>query len=143
MARTTIAPDTPTRRSGSWRRTRAMSQAPLASRPSAVPLILAALVFLSPGVAPAKDKEIDPSYLAMKDCPSEPGCAALILLDETELSNDSAQARVSHHRLIKVFTEEGISKYSDVDLYAEVGSDDIRNLAGRTILPDGTILPLK
>src|SRR5262249_9728702 len=111
------------------------TEAPPATRPFVLMSLLALLTFLTPGSLPAKDKEIDPSYLAMKDCPSEPGCAALILLDETELSNDSAQARVSHHRLIKVFTEEGISKYADVEVYAEVGSDDIRNLAGRTILP--------
>jgi len=91
----------------------------------------------------AKEKEIDPSFISLKDCPDEPGCPALILMDQTELSNEKLQARLSKRQMIKVFTEEGIQKYSDVEVSAVVGGDDIRNLSGRTILPDGSIVPLK
>src|SRR6267142_4214344 len=106
-------------------------------------LVFAALSGAIGGPAIAKDKDIDPNFLAMKDCPNEPSCPALILLDQTELSNEGQQARNSHRQMIKVFTQEGIDKYSDVDVTALVGGDDIRNLDGRTILPDGAVLQLK
>jgi len=36
-------------------------------------------------------KAIDSNYLSITDCPNEPGCPALVLPDETELSNASAR----------------------------------------------------
>src|SRR5437867_703841 len=96
-------------------------------RPACLALTLFA--FTVPFTVRAKDLDIDPSFLTIKDCPSEPGCAALVLMDETELNNEKLQARLSRRRLVKVFTAEGISEYSDIEVAAVVGDDSIRNLS--------------
>ncbi len=85
---------------------------------------------------------IEPAHLSMTDCPTEPGCPALILLDEWELNNESNRTRYSTRRLTKVFTSEGIDEHAQVEVSAAVGGIEVRNLSGRTILPDGTTVKL-
>jgi hypothetical protein len=112
-------------------------------RPAIFALLPILVAFLCPGLSRGKDKDIDPNFFAINDCPGEPGCPALVLLEETELSNEKLQARLTQRKLIKVFNEVGIMKYSDVQVAAIVGFDDIRDLAGRTILPNHETIPLR
>ncbi len=87
-------------------------------------------------------KDIDPLHLSMKDCPEEPGCPAVILLDDHELNNEGNRTRYSTRRLIKVFTRDGIDEYSQVEVPGVVGGREVRNLSGRTILPNGKVVKL-
>ncbi|HEY3175568.1 MAG TPA: hypothetical protein VGK94_07375 [Candidatus Polarisedimenticolia bacterium] len=85
---------------------------------------------------------IDPNHLALTDCPGEPGCPALVLLYDVELDNAPDHPRVSRRRIIKVFTQEGIDRYTDLEINEPAADMDVMNLAGRTILPDGRVIPL-
>lgn len=120
-------------------------------------LILSALALsatLAPALAFAQTKFIDPSpdELAMTSLPGYPGVAAVILNRE-EMDYDEGHVTSKYQR-IKILTEEG-KKYADVELpYLttltttdhfnngfrgnEKSLDDIQ---GRTIHPDGTIIP--
>src|SRR5262245_51826900 len=102
-----------------------------------------ALVCAAAGSPARAAKGIDPSYLSLTDCPMMSGCPALILLDETEFSNEGSRTKYARKQLIKVFTQEGIDRFSDVEVKAQSGGWDVRNLEGRTILPDGSEIPLK
>jgi len=104
-------------------------------------LVLSGLGLMS-GPIEAKDKDIDAEYLALKDCPDEPGCPAIYLLDETVLNDDLPHPKLSRRLMIKVFTADAIDEYADVEVQSVAGSIDIRGLSGRTILPDGTVIPL-
>jgi len=87
-------------------------------------------------------EKVTDEHRDIKDCPSEPGCAALILLDERELNNESGRSKYTSRRLIKFFTAEGIEEYGQIDTYAVIGGREVRNMKGRTLLPDGTELRL-
>jgi hypothetical protein len=88
--------------------------------------------------------------LAMKDLPGYPGAAAVVLYRE-EITKDDLHV-VQHYDRIKVLTEEG-KKYANVELrYVSTtdegsdlyyGGDDktLGEIVGRTIHPDGTIIP--
>lgn len=104
---------------------------------------LSVLALAALGSSVLASKEIDPALLSLTDCPMMPGCPALILLDETEFSNEGSRTKYARKQLIKVFTQEGIDTYSDVEVKAQSGGWDVRNLEGRTIQPDGTSIPLK
>jgi hypothetical protein len=98
-------------------------------------VVLLALGFLSPAAHAAAD--LDPALIATPDCPSEPGCPALILRDEMQVNNQYSLASMSFRRAIKVFTPEGVARWSNVTATAIAGQFNIRNLGGRTILPGG------
>jgi hypothetical protein len=91
--------------------------------------------------APTKEE------LAMTSLPGYPGVAAVVLFRE-ELTRDDLHV-VQHYDRIKVLTEEG-KKYANVELgyvstsgdYEWSGDDKtLGSIAGRTIHPDGTIIP--
>ena len=99
-------------------------------------------------VCPAGPAQAAPASAAaghadLEDCPDEPGCPAIILLDERELNNESGRTRYTAHRVIKFFTERGIDEYGQVDTSAVVGGYEVRNMEGRTIRPDGSEIKLK
>jgi hypothetical protein len=101
------------------------------------------LILMAAGAARARAADrIDPAYLAMKDCPGQPGCAAIVLLDDQEFNHESNRSRYRVHRMIKVFTDEGVQRHSDVTAPSVIGGFDVRNLQGRTILPDGSEIKL-
>ncbi len=85
---------------------------------------------------------VDPSHLALADCPGEPGCPAVVLLDETVIDNRKLQARSSRRRVVKVFTAEGIAEHADVHVTETIGYEMVNHLSGRAFLPDGTVIPL-
>jgi hypothetical protein len=84
---------------------------------------------------------ISPADLALKDNPKEPGANAMILYRESVLDTrttfsdgDTDQEYVR----IKVFTQEG-TKEGHVEIQYDKSWESIPYIAGRTILPDGTI----
>ena len=89
-----------------------------------------------------------PEELAMKELPGYPGAPAVVLYRE-EITKDDLHV-VQHYDRIKVLTEEG-KKYANVELnfistsdegYGGFGDDKkLGEIVGRTIHPDGTIIP--
>ena len=107
------------------------------------------VLFLMPWFAKASDGFSAPTQeeLALKEVPGFPGAPAIILYRE-EITNDSKQS-VLHYERIKVLTEEG-KRYANVQLtFASLTGDgwkagdnlNIDSIAGRTIEPDGRIVP--
>ena len=84
---------------------------------------------------------IPPQDLALKDNPKEPGADAMILYREAVL--DTRKANVSgdsdeEYVRIKIFTQAG-TKQGHVEIPYNKSWETIPYIAGRTILPDGTI----
>ncbi len=87
-----------------------------------------------------------PEELAMTSLPGFPGAPAVILFRE-EITNADLHS-VQHYERIKVLTEKG-KEYANVELrfFSSTGYDDfaddkqVTDIAGRTIHPDGTIIP--
>lgn len=104
---------------------------------------LCAMLGVFAGSSPVAAAEaVTDEHRDIKDCPSEPGCPALILLDVRELNNESGRTKYTSRRLIKFFTADGIEKYGQIDTYAVIGGREVRNMKGRTLLPDGSELRL-
>ncbi|HEY4009929.1 MAG TPA: DUF3857 and transglutaminase domain-containing protein [Acidobacteriaceae bacterium] len=83
----------------------------------------------------------------MTSLPGYPGAAAVVLFRE-QITNDDSHATYFHER-VKILTEDG-KKYANVELpytkssgeWGWIGNDrDISEISGRTIHPDGTIVP--
>ncbi len=84
---------------------------------------------------------VSPEDLALKDNPKEPGADAMILYREVVV--DARKANVSGDSLeeyvrIKIFTQAG-TKYGHIVIPYDQSFETIPYVAGRTILPDGTI----
>lgn len=88
-----------------------------------------------------------PEELAMTALPGYPGAAAVVLYRE-EITKDDLHS-VSHYDRIKILTDEG-KKYANVELsYVSTSNtnegmgDDktVESILGRTIHPDGTVIP--
>jgi hypothetical protein len=91
--------------------------------------------------APSKDE------LAMTSLPGDPGAAAVVLYRE-EITSDDDHATFFYDR-IKILTDEG-KKYANVEIKYDSYNGDwgwersgrkVGDIVGRTIHPDGTILP--
>jgi|SRR5690348_17066394 len=108
-----------------------------------IPLITLATVVtlcvLLPRGTSAADEwlPVNPADLALKDNPASPGSHAMILYRE-EYTN-SSEAFYTEYMRIKVFTEEG-KKYGDVEIPFLKGVSDVKDVRGRTIRPDGSIV---
>ncbi|MDW5264803.1 MULTISPECIES: DUF3857 domain-containing protein [Acidobacteriaceae] len=106
-------------------------------------VFFAALLILSSPLARA-DKWMTPTpeELSMTSQPEVPGAAAVYLYRE-EITEDNMHVLHVYERL-KVLTESG-KKYANVELgYSssfDNGSISIEEIEGRTIHPDGTIIP--
>jgi hypothetical protein len=83
---------------------------------------------------PALSKE----DLALNDNPANPGSAAMIL--ERQVYTDDEKRLQTEFVCIKVFTEAGRS-YADVEIPYVVKSTSVENIRGRTLQPDGSIVP--
>lgn len=80
-----------------------------------------------------------PAELKMTSDPAAPDAPAVYLFRE-EIVDDT----LHYHRVyarIKILTEKGKETYSDVELPYERGVSSINAIEGRTIQPDGTIVP--
>jgi hypothetical protein len=92
-------------------------------------------------------KPIPPEDLALKDNPDDPGAPAMILYREEEIHGD--QGTETAYMRIKILTEAG-RKYADIRLAVADPWEDspfwapdvsIDEIQGRTIHPDGSIIP--
>lgn len=115
---------------------------------------LAALALCVTAIAPAafaqtKFADATPDELAMTSLPGYPGVAAVVLNRE-QITKDDMHS-VSHYERIKILTEDG-KKYANVELAfvstnADFSPDNngddktLEDIQGRTIHPDGTVIP--
>ncbi len=85
--------------------------------------------------------------LAMTSLPGQPGAPAVVLYPE-EITNDDAHATYFYER-VKILTEEG-KNYANVEVNYDSFTGDwgwersdrkVGDIVGRTIHPDGTIVP--
>jgi hypothetical protein len=76
--------------------------------------------------------------LALKDNSADPGSAAMIL--ERQVYTDDEKRLQTEWIRIKVLTEAGRS-YADVQIPYRVKNTSIEDIRGRTVRPDGTVIP--
>jgi len=89
------------------------------------------------------EQEFSPEkFISLTDCPGEPGCPALILLDETTLDNTFDHAHLSRRRVVKLFTQAGVDGFADLDFRQSGDAWTVPTLTGRTLLPDGTSIAI-
>jgi len=102
------------------------------------PAICLALVAF-PLLASAQFQEPSKEELAMTADPQTPGAAAIYLNIE-EICNDPLHFQ-SHYARIKVLTEKA-KELATVEVPYLRGNFKITGIRGRTIHPDGTVIPL-
>jgi hypothetical protein len=102
------------------------------------------LMFLSaaaavPAIAATPWTDPTPAELKMTSDPAAPNASAVYLFRE-----ETVDDRLHFHRLyarIKILTEKGKEDYSNIEIPYEPGMSNIRDVEGRTIHADGTIVP--
>ncbi len=101
----------------------------------------AALIFavMSPVLVCAQFQPPNPDELKMTSDPKAPGADA-VYFDINEVGNDPMHYQSTYAR-IKVLTEKG-KELATVELPYLRGSFKIEDIKGRTIHPDGTVIPL-
>ncbi|MGB7264514.1 MAG: DUF3857 and transglutaminase domain-containing protein, partial [Terracidiphilus sp.] len=101
----------------------------------------AALFFaaLSPILVFAQFQQPTDEELKMTSDPKAPGAAA-VYLDIEEIANDPMHYQ-SYYARIKVLSEKG-KELATVNLPYLKGQDKVTDIKGRTIQPDGTVIPL-
>jgi Domain of Unknown Function with PDB structure (DUF3857)/Transglutaminase-like superfamily len=92
-------------------------------------------------------KPIDPAHLSLKNSTVEKEADAEGLFWEVRIDdNPEGDLIFTHYLRVKVFTERGRESQSKIDLpYGNIygGETKIKDIAGRTIKPDGSIVELK
>jgi Domain of Unknown Function with PDB structure (DUF3857)/Transglutaminase-like superfamily len=106
------------------------------------------LVFLSSlSVTRAIDwKPVDPADLALKSPRVDPAADAEALFWDMWIADEAANNQYpfttySHYLRIKIFTDRGVKRFGTVDIEYH-GKENITEIAGRTIRPDGSIQEL-
>lgn len=116
--------------------------------------VLCSLALVSAMLGPIASRAQEPSFiaptkeeLAMTSLPGYPGVAAVVLNRE-EITKDDLHSAL-HYDRIKILTEEG-KKYANVELPFVTTTNDYQygandksldTIHGRTIHPDGTVIP--
>jgi Domain of Unknown Function with PDB structure (DUF3857) len=98
-----------------------------------------ALVSSWPAMAATTWTQPTPEELKMISDPKAPGAPAVYLNYE-----EYADIKSHFHRVyarIKILTERGKEEYGDVAIPFEAGATAIRGIEGRTVEPDGTVVP--
>lgn len=94
---------------------------------------------------PASGEEwrpVEPAHLALKAALVEPNADAEAIFWDIKIDDGGYDDLVlSHYVRIKIFTERGRDNYGKVDI-PYVGGIKIKDVAARTIKPDGTIIEL-
>jgi hypothetical protein len=99
-----------------------------------------ASLLLSPALFAIDDwQPIDPADLKLTSEPKQPGADAVILYRE-EIYNDLLKFQSNYVR-IKILTEKGKQRWSDVEVQYDRGSVKIGEIKARTIHADGTSIP--
>ena len=101
-----------------------------------------ALVSLLPprlaGQIPDSWQPVPKDDLVLKDNPSDPGSSAMIL--ERQVYTDDEKRLQQELVRIKIFTEAGRS-HADVEIPYIVKNTSLEDIRGRTVRPDGTVIP--
>jgi hypothetical protein len=79
----------------------------------------------------------NPEELKMTSEPLAPGAPAIILYRQVDRDDNALTAHEDNYVRVKILTEEG-RKYGDVEIPFFKESEDIVNVHGRTIHPDGS-----
>ncbi|MCI0486575.1 MAG: DUF3857 domain-containing protein [Blastocatellia bacterium] len=108
--------------------------------------LVCSIIASAPAYAAGDDwRPIDPANLALKEPTVEPDADAEAIFWEVrvmdEFNGNIVRMVLWHYIRIKVFTERGKESQSRIDI-PYYGGDRIRDIAARTIKPDGTILEL-
>jgi hypothetical protein len=104
------------------------------------------LLFLCLALAPlsafgfADWQQPTPDELKMTSDPAAPDAPAVYLFREEKV-NDDLHNHTMYAR-IKILTEKGKEMFSDIEIPYEATNFSITDIAGRTIHPDGTVIPL-
>jgi hypothetical protein len=85
---------------------------------------------------------VDPAHLALKTPTVERDADAEAIFWDVQVDYSSDKMVLANYVRIKVFTERGKEKQSQVDL-PYLGKDKIEAIAGRTIRPDGSVVELR
>lgn len=88
-------------------------------------------------------KPVEASELALKSPVVEPDADAEVLFWDVRIDDDQADLVFKHYVRIKVFTDRGRESQSKVDIPYLSKFVQIKDVAGRTIKADGTILELR
>lgn len=80
-----------------------------------------------------------PEQLKMTSDPAAPDAPAVYLSREEIVDDHEHFHRV--YAQVKILTEKGKEEFSDIEIPYEAGVANIREVAGRTIQPDGTVVP--
>lgn len=101
------------------------------------------LLLLPASFVRAEDwKPLDPAHLAMKTPVVEKDADAEVIFWEVRINDSDYDLIFNHYIRIKVFTERGKESQSRVDI-PYLGKYQIKDIAGRTIKADGSIVELK
>ncbi len=103
--------------------------------------VLVGFIFLAFSVANCVATDwppVTPEEKAFTDVAGQPGASAVIL--ERQETGDDLNNFHSTYKRIKVLTEAG-RKYADVELPYNRNDFSISEISGRTIHPDGTVIP--
>lgn len=112
-----------------------------------LPLGLAALSLLAAGALQAADwKPITPEELALKKSATDPNADAEALFRDVRVRNEKMMFGyptnvITEYVRLKIFTGRGKEKYSTVQI-PYYGKSGVSGVEGRTIHPDGSIVPL-
>lgn len=112
---------------------------------SSISAILFFLVFLtvaSSNALAADWKPVPPEHIGMKSPSVEPDADAEALFWEVTVNDEDLDTVLSHYIRIKIFTERGKESEGKVEI-PYLGSTRIRDIAARTIKPDGTVIEMK
>jgi hypothetical protein len=106
-------------------------------------LCLSGLLLTSASAQSMQWKPVDPAHLAMKSPMVEKDADAEALMWEVYI-NDSSDTTTdfTHFLQIKIFSDRGKDTQSKIDI-PYLNSVSIKDIAGRTIKPDGSIIELK
>lgn len=102
-------------------------------------VILLAALFPTSAIA-VGFQPVSPDELKMTSEPQAPGAQAIILFREVDRDDRGNTAHEDNYVRIKIFTEEG-RKYADIEIPYFKGQGNVINVHGRTIKPDGSIVP--
>ena len=111
-------------------------------------LVLLCLVFLLPSAALAGDdwRPVDPAELALKTPVVEKDSDAEAIFWEVHVADEvdgpTVRTVLTHYLRIKIFTERGRESQSRIDI-PYLNTWNIKDIAARTVKPDGTIVELK
>jgi hypothetical protein len=86
--------------------------------------------------------QIAPEELKMTSEPLAPGAPAIILFRKVDRDDSDSSTRQDEFFRIKILTEEG-RKYADIEIPFFKERQNISNIKGRTIRPDGSIAETK